>query len=335
MKQASKRGVLKGHGWILFFYSVPSKPVSNRMKVWRKLIKAGAVQLKGAVYILPFNDEHYEFLQWLVSEIAEMKGEGFFTRIEKIDTIKDSEIIALFDQQRADDYKAAEKSLDDLERRLNSIQKGAKAKNVRGLSQQFSKLRKAFEEVKRIDFFSSREGEALNSRMKRVGAELKRLSGTETKKEGPATIIQKSVADYQAKEWVTRKKPFIDRMASAWLIRRFIDKSAFFGFIDEKDGEAIGENTVAFDVRGGEFTHVGDMCTFEALIRSFALKDRSLKKIAEIVHDLDMKDEKYKAEEAKGLEDILAGIRKTAKDDREALEKGMQVFEMLYVSRTP
>jgi len=94
MKHASQKGAMKGQGWILFFYSVPSKPVSNRMKVWRKLMKAGAVQLKGAVYLLPFNDEHYELLQWLVSEIAEMKGEGAFTRIEHIDTMKDSGIIA-------------------------------------------------------------------------------------------------------------------------------------------------------------------------------------------------------------------------------------------------
>ena len=333
MKHASKRGVLKGHGWILFFYSVPSKPVSNRMKVWRKLIKAGAVQLKGAVYILPFNDEHYEFLQWLVSEIAEMKGEGAFTRIEKIDTMKDSEIIALFDQQRADDYKTIEKALYDLERRLSSIQKGTTAQNIRGLSEQFNRLRKEFEEVKRVDFFSSGKGEALNKRIKRVDADLKNLSGTEMKKESPMTISTKSVTVYQRRIWVTRKKPFIDRMASAWLNRRFIDKSASFAFIDEKDLDAMGRDSVVFDMRGGDFTHAGDMCTFEVLVKSFGLKDKILKKMSEIVHDLDLKDEKYKAAEAKGLEDILAGIRKTAKDDRDALEKGMAIFEMLYVSR--
>jgi hypothetical protein len=134
--------------------------------------------------------------------------------------------------------------------------------------------------------------------------------------------------------WITRKKPFVDRMASAWLIRRFVDKNASFDFIDEKDAEAVGKGSVVFDMRGGEFTHAGDMCTFQVIIKSFGLKDKTLKKIAEIVHDLDMKDEKYKATEAKGLEDILIGIRKTAKDDDDALEKGMAVFEMLYVSKT-
>ena len=334
MKPVPPKGTTKGQGWILFFYSVSSKPVSNRMKVWRRLTKAGAVQLKGSVYILPYNDEHYEFLQWLVSEIAEMKGEGAFTRIEHIDSMKDSEIIALFDQQRANDYTTIEKALDDLERRLGSIRQGGKAQNTKGLSDQFSKLLKEFEDVKRVDFFFSKEGEALNERIKRVGADLKKLSGTETKEESPVTISSRAVDAYRGRVWVTRKKPFIDRMASAWLIKRFIDTRASFSFIDEKNVDAVGKDSVAFDMRGGEFTHIGDLCTFEVLVKSFGFKDKNLKKMSEIVHDLDMKDEKYKSAEAKGLEDILIGIRKTAKDDADALERGMAVFEMLYVSKS-
>lgn len=333
MRQSSQKGAVTSEGWILFFYTVPSKPVSNRMKVWRKLMKAGAVQLKGAVYILPFNDEHYELLQWLVAEIAAMKGEGAFTRIEKIDTMKDSEIIALFDQQRANDYRALEKALDDLERRLGSIRKGGKAQNTRGLSDQSSKLLKEFEEVRRIDFFSSKEGEALNERIKRVHAELNKMSAARTKEESPAAISPRAIDTFRGKVWVTRKKPFIDRMASAWLIKRFIDKGAAFDFIDEKDVDAVRKNSIVFDMRGGEFTHIGDLCTFEVLVKSFGFKDKTLKKMGEIVHDLDTKDEKYKSAEAKGLEDILIGIRKTAKDDGDALEKGMQVFEMLYMSK--
>ena len=333
LRSASHKNTLQWQGGIIFFYSVPSKPVSSRMKVWRKLIKAGAVQLKGSVYILPFNDDHYEFLQWLVSEIAEMKGEGAFARIEHIDTMKDSENIALFDQQRANDYRATKKAADYLEQRLGSIRQGGEAQNIKGLSEQFAKLLKEFEEVKKIDFFSSKEGVALNERIQRVAAELRKLSEAETAKESPLTISIRAVDAYQGKIWVTRKKPFIDRMASAWLIRRFIDKGAFFKFIDEKDIDTVGKNSIVFDMRGGEFTHVGDLCTFEVLVKSFGFKDKTLKKMAEIVHDLDMRDEKYRAAEAKGLENILAGIRNTAKDDRNAIEKGIQVFEMLYMSK--
>lgn len=334
VKSASHKSTLHGQGWIIFFYSVPSKPVSSRMKVWRKLIKAGAVQLKGSVYILPFSEDHYEFLQWLVSEIAGMKGDAAFVKIEKIDTMKDPEIIALFNRQRASDYKVIEKALEEIERRLSSTQKGGKSQNLPNISEYITRLRKDFEEVKKTDFFSSDEGKSLAVGIKQAEAEIRSHSMPGTKMERPAAISPQSPDDYQGKTWVTRKRPFIDRMASAWLIRKFIDGDSTFSFVDEKDMETDGKHYIAFDVRGGEFTHAGDLCTFEVLLRSFGLKDKALKKIAEIVHDLDMKDEKFKAAEARGLEDIITGIRKTAKDDREALEKGMDVFEMLYVSKS-
>jgi hypothetical protein len=304
------------------------------MKVWRRLIKVGAVQLKGAVYILPFSDEHYEFLQWLSSEIGQMKGESGFVKTEKIDSMKDSELMALFNRQRADDYKSIGKALDDLERRVGSTQKGGKAQNVKDISEQFAKIIKNFEEVRKVDFFSSRDGHALNQRIKRTEVSLKTLSGAEPKKEKPVAITPRRLEDYHGKTWVTREKPFIDRMASAWLIKRFIDKNASFNFIDEKNMDSVGKGSIVFDMSGGEFTHVGDMCTFEVLVKSFGFKDKTVKKIAEIVHDLDLKDEKYKSAEAKGLEDILTGIRKAAKDDADALERGMAVFEMLYVSKS-
>ena len=334
LKTASHKSALQGQGWIIFFYSVPSKPVSSRMNVWRKLIKTGAVQLKGSVYILPFNEDHYELLQWLVSEIAAMKGEAAFVKIEKVDTMKDPEIIALFNKQRATDYKVIEKSLEDIERKLSSTQKGGKSQDLPGISDHLARLRKDFEEVMTTDFFSSDEGKTLAAKAKQVEAELRSHLVTGEKREKPAAIIQQSPDDYQEKTWVTRKRPFIDRMASAWLIRKFIDRDATFAMMDENDMETVGKHYIGFDVRGGEFTHTGDLCTFEVLIKSFGLKDKALRKIAEIVHDLDMKDEKYKAAEAKGLEDILIGIRKTAKDDADALEKGMAVFEMLYVSKS-
>lgn len=322
------------NGWLLFFYSVPSKPVSNRMKVWRKLAKVGAAALKGSVYILPFNDEHYEFLQWLVSEIAAMKGEGAFARIEHIDTMEDSEIIVLFDQQRVADYRILEKALDDLERKLGSMRQGGKIQNAKGLSDQFSRVLKEFEEVTKIDFFSSKEGAALSGKIKRVDSELNKIAGIDAGQQRPAAISTRAADAYQGKTWVTRRKPFIDRMASAWLIRRFIDKNATFDFMDERALDAGQKNAVVFDMRGGEFTHVGDLCTFEVLVRSFGIKDKTVKKMAEIVHDLDTKDEKYGSAEAKGVEDVLIGIRKTARNDTDALERGMAVFEMLYMSKS-
>ena len=290
------------------------------------------MQLKGSVYILPDNEEHYEFLQWLVTEIAGMKGEGAFARIENIETIKNSEIIALFNEQRESDYRDISKSLDDLDRRLGSIQKWTKVQNIKVISEQFDKLVKEYDGTVAVDFFHPTEGKRLSERIINLKSQIRALSGAEEGKESP--VLTRDITKYQGRVWVTRKKPFIDRMASAWLIKKFIDSKAVFGFIDEKEIDTLDNNSSAFDIREGEFTHSGDMCTFEVLIKAFGLKDKILRKMSEIVHDLDLRDDKYKAVEAKGLEDILAGIRKSAKDDSEALEKGIAVFEMLYVSKT-
>jgi len=176
----------KGMGWLLFFYSVPSKPVSNRMKVWRKLMKTGAAQLKGSVYILPDTEEHYELLKWLVSEIFGMRGEGAFTRIEKIETMKDSEIINLFDEHRVNAYRTIAKGLDELERMTSSIRQGARVSNIRTLADQFNKLQKEFEEVRRIDFFNSGKGDALTGRIKRLHIKFNILSGVVGPKDIPS-----------------------------------------------------------------------------------------------------------------------------------------------------
>ena len=134
------------------------------------------------------------------------------------------------------------------------------------------------------------------------------------------------IEEYQDKTWATRKRPFVDRFASAWLIKKFIDENASFVFIDENNLDKMDKDVIPFDIRGGRFTHAGDLCTFEVLMKSFSLKDKTLRKIAEIVHELDVKDDKFSNPEAKGIEDILSGIRKTAKDDNESLGKGIAIF---------
>ncbi len=323
---------MKTNGWLLFFYSVPSKPVSNRMKVWRRLAKAGAIQFKGAVYILPYSDENYELFQWLVSEVASTKGDAAFVRVENIETAKNNEVINIFNQQREKDYRVLMKSTEELERKISSIRKGGGSQNNKKLLDHLNRLNKEFEGIRAVDFFSSKAGESLKKQIEALGSGMKEISRSGAK-EQKIILSPKHISDYKNKTWVTRENPFIDRMASAWLIKKFIDKNAVFAFGGEKDIAGLDKNSVAFDIREGEFTHVGDMCTFEVLLRSFGLKDKTLRKIAEMVHELDMKDEKYKNSEAKGIEEILTGIRKTAKNDTEAIEKGMAVFEMLYASK--
>lgn len=318
--------------WLLIFYSVPSKPVSNRMKLWRKMAKAGALQLKGAVYALPATEEHYELFQWLIAEVASMGGDGAFVKTPRIETMKNSEIIALFNEARESDLRTLEKKLEPLERKVQSVRKGTSTQNIRKLSEQTAKLSKEYDDLRAIDFFSCRTGGSMGKRIHALDAELRRIAKPSADG-APQHLSPRKPEDYQGRTWVTRRNPFVDRMASAWLIRRFIDPGARFGFIDEKDAPQPQDGAVAFDIRGGEFTHQGDLCTCEVLLRSFGIRDSAAARIAELVHDLDIRDDKYGAAEAAGVEEMLAGIRKTARSDAEALERGMALFELLYAAK--
>jgi hypothetical protein len=318
--------------WLLFFYSLPSKPVKNRMTIWRKLLKAGALSFKGSVYMLPYTEEHLEFLTWLVSEVLSLKGEGSFVRVNKIETIDSQQIISLFNQQRETDYQRILKECDHIERKITSTRIGGASQDKKNITNQIRKCQKDFEDIRKIDFFISNKGLEVGRRLERIVETLNSLSGTGIEKHSGTTAPAR-IEDYKHKTWATRKSPFVDRFASAWLIKKFIDKNASFTFIDEKDLDNMAKDVIPFDIRGGRFTHAGDLCTFEVLMKSFSLKDKTLRKIAEIVHELDLKDDKFRTYEAKGIEDILSGIRKTAKDDHESLEKGISIFEMLYESK--
>ncbi|OGW30116.1 MAG: hypothetical protein A2X56_00390 [Nitrospirae bacterium GWC2_57_13] len=323
---------LSEHEWLLIFYSVPSRPVANRMKLWRKMARAGALQFKGAVYALPATEEHYELFQWLIAEVASMGGDGAFVKASRIETMKNSEIIALFNEARETDFRGLEKKLDPLERKIQSVRKGTSTQNIKKLAEQTIKLTKEYDAVRAIDFFSSKTGGGIGKRIHALDAELRKIARPAMAGSAQEPSLRKP-EDYQNRTWVTRKNPFVDRMASAWLIRRFIDPGARFGFIDEQEAAQPRDRAVSFDIRGGEFTHQGDLCTCEVLLRSFSVRDSAAARIAEIVHDLDIRDEKYGTVEAAGVEEMLAGIRKTAGNDNEALERGMSVFEMLYAAK--
>ncbi len=323
---------MAGQEWLIIFYGVPSNPVSNRMKIWRKLAKAGAVQLKGSVYILPASEEHEEFLQWLIGEVKLMGGDGAFVRTPEIKTMPDNDIIRLFTMQVGEEYGRLERSLDVIERKVQSIRKGSRGEEGKRLANQASKIVKEVEDIGKRDWFNSLSGKSIRKRMQALESGLREAG--KGFREDVVPIAARQKQDYQGKIWATRKKPFVDRMASAWLIRRFIDPKAAFRFIDEREVDGLEASMVAFDIRGGEFTHIGDLCTFEVLVKAFGIKDKAVKKIAEIVHDLDVKDDKYAKPEASGIEEILSGIRKTSRDDASALEQGMRAFEMLYFSKS-
>lgn len=302
------------------------------MKIWRKLAKTGAVQLKGAVYILPATDEHRELFQWIIGEVKSIGGDGSFVRTTRIETLTNSEVRGLFNSQRDAEYRDLEKALEVLERRVQSSRKGSVAGVRAGVGKDLALLKKTCEEIGSRNFFNARLGQETGRRIQTLEAAIKGLQEPGPGKAEP--LSRKDAKAYSRRVWVTRKRPFIDRMASAWLIRRFVDPTATFQFIDEKDIDKLSPGEVAFDLQGGEFTHHGELCTFEVIARSFGIRDKAVRKISEIVHDLDLKDDRYGNSAGSGIEEILLGIRKTSNDDNDMLEKGMDVFEMLYQSRT-
>ena len=320
--------------WLLFFYSIPATPVNNRVKIWRKLAKTGAVQLKGGVYILPNKEEHHEVLQWLLAELPGLKGEGLLVTTDTIEPLQQVEIISLFNQQRNPEYQAITSKIDELSGRIRNLQKGGRDKKSISLFRQFEKLQTDYISVKQRDFFAAESGKPLSAQISLLRKQLEELSSPANRRTGGTSKQLPNggkIGNISGMTWLTRKRPYVDRMASAWLIRRFIDDKATFGFRDEAELQAINsKQEFTYDVRNGDFTHIDDLCTFEVLLKSFRLEADGLNYLAGIVHDIDVKDGKFAAPEAHVVEMILKGIRKRGLSDDETLEQGMAIFEALY-----
>lgn len=324
--------------WLLFFYTIPATPVNNRVKIWRKLVKTGAVQLKGGVYILPYREELHEALQWLLAELPGLKGEGLLAKTDNIEPLLPEEIIALFNEQRQPQYQEIAGKIDEFSVRMSNLRKGGKDKKATSLFRHYEKIQADFQAVLQRDFFQSEYGMDVLEQLNTLRKQLEELSAIEKdQKRTISTALPngRTLTGFSGLTWVTRKRPFVDRMASAWLIRRFIDPTASFTFRDESELLNLDDRQeVSYDVRNGDFTHIDDLCTFEVLVRSFHLTDRALDSLARIVHDIDIKDGKFSVPEAHAIEMILKGIRNRDLSDSETLEQGIALFEALYLSIT-
>ncbi len=310
--------------WLLLIHQLPAKPAYARVKVWRRLQALGAVTVKGSVYALPANSETREDFAWLAKEIVESGGEAIVCEAALIEGLSDNELQALFDQARDEDYARIAAEARELAARLGEDQPDNSLAEIAG---QAARLRKQLDAVVAIDFFGA------ETRATAEGL----VSGLETalKQEGDAVIDAKPTAPptgaLKNRVWVTRQGVQVDRIASAWLVRRFIDEGARFKFVPGK-GYALQPGELRFDMFEGEFTHVGDRCTFEVLIAHAGLGDPALAAIGEIIHDLDLKDDKYGREEAAGVRSLIAGIAASSPDDEQRLARGAVLLDDLYRS---
>jgi hypothetical protein len=310
--------------WLLLIHQLPAKPAYLRVKIWRRLQGIGAIAVKNAVHALPMSEGTQEDFEWLLREIVEGGGEAFLCETRLIDGLSDDEVRKLFDQARDADYEEIAK---DARAVTKSLRPKLKREAVNERRAQAARLRKRLAEVADIDFFGAIGREAAERSLKELEARLAEdvPVATNTKSEAKTEAL----AALRKRTWVTRQGVHIDRIASAWLIRRFIDPEAHFKFVSGK-GYRAAEGELRFDMFQAEFTHEGDKCTFEVLLDRVASKDPALHAIAEIIHDVDLKDNKFGRDEAVGIRTLIDGIALTTPDDLERIARGTEVFNNLY-----
>jgi len=310
--------------WLLLIHQIPPKPDYFRVKIWRRLQRLGAVAIKNSVYVLPKNEQTQEDFQWVLREIVEGGGEATLCEARLVDGLSDGEVEVLFQTARSADYDEIAVEA----RRLAAIpMPKSKIKDDRSaqIETDLAKLKRRLAEVVAIDFFGARGREVVDGLISGIEARLhENKSGTR-----PAKSAMLSLSELKDKTWVTRKGIYVDRIASAWFVRRFVDPGARFKFVPAKDYKPVpGE--IRFDMFEAEFTHEGDRCTLEILIERTGLNDPAVRRIAEIVHDIDLKDSKFGRQETPGIEQVIAGIAMAHKDDESRLARGSAVFDDLY-----
>jgi hypothetical protein len=320
--------------WILLIHQLPPKPTNLRVRTWRKLQKLGSVAIKNSVYVLPFNDKTYEDFQWLRQEIEAAGGEAAVFRAGAVEGATDDEIIAAFRKARDEEYTLVAADLEGLTGAINEQKRGGhlSAGRITAYEAELDRLHKELERVIAVDFFDASGRSAAVTAYERCRAALRATQSRSERlaKTRPTKTAAHDLTKYQGQRWVTRRNLFIDRLASIWLIKRFIDKRPRFYFVSE--GETV-EGAIRFDMYGAEFTHRGEDCTFETMINLFGLSDDAgLRAVAEIVHDIDLKDNKFNRLEAPGLSAVVRGLADLLKDDRKLVQQCNPIFDGLYES---
>lgn len=308
--------------WLLLIHHLPPKPAYFRVKIWRRLQALGAVPVKSSVYVLPLSEDSYEDFQWLLREIVAGGGEGTVCEARFTDGLSDAQVEELFRTARDEEYR-------ELSRDVLELVTAARKQRPAPLGDTTIRMRRRLSEIVERDFFSGRGRAAAEKALAELDGMVARTAPREPLK-GEAMAV-KTPGRYRRRTWVTRRGMQVDRIASAWLIRRFIDPDGRFKWVAEKDYRPQ-DGEVRFDMFEAEFTHVADQCTFEVLIERMKLEDSALEPIREIVHDLDLKDGKFGRSEAAGIRLLLAGIATPDRSDEDRLEQGSALFDQLYDS---
>jgi hypothetical protein len=300
---------MKATSWLLLLFSLPTNRKTERVAVWRRLRKMGAVPIKTSTYLLPDESPQYEQFQWLAQQIRDYGGDSTLVRAQGIEGLTRDEIVSLFNAARDKEYAELRKTLQNfISRRKRS--------DAEFVAVELERLTKQFRELREIDFFDSARGHEVAMLLRRA--------------EGPHRRRKLQTLDakqYRGKTWLTRPRPEIDRVGSAWLISKFIDPKAKFLFAPT--AQSIPD-AIPFDMLDAEFSHHGNNCTFETLSKRFAIADKAAAKIGEMIHDADLDDARFQRVEGVGMDRVLRGWAKQGLPDEEILRRGFECFDALY-----
>jgi hypothetical protein len=300
---------MKATSWLLLLFSLPTNRNTERVAVWRRLKKMGAVQIKTSAYLLPDEPAQYEQFQWLAKQIRDYGGDSTLVRAQEIEGLTKEKVVSLFNAARDQDYAVLRKALQTFIARRRKSDAAAAATELERFTRQFRELRQ-------IDFFDSARGHEVAMLLRRA--------------EGPKRSWKLQTLDakqYREKTWLTRPRPEIDRVGSAWLISKFIDPKAKFVFAPTV--QAVPE-AIPFDMLDAEFSHHGNCCTFETLTKRFSIADKAVTKIGEMIHDADLDDARFQRVECVGIDRVLKGWAKEGLPDEEILRRGFECFDALY-----
>ncbi len=310
--------------WLLLVHQLPSTPSNLRVRTWRRLQQLGAVPVKQAVYVLPDTPDAREDFEWLKTEIKSAGGDASVFAADSVDSWSDDALVEEFRRARQEAYAALADDIEKVLRRVGAPRRrrGTRAPAARRLVDTF---RARLGSIEHVDFFGSAGRDRVTVLLQQLE---EKVSGSGSVAGRPRTSGASDARDYANRLWVTRPHPGVDRMACAWLIRRFVDPRARFAFAPDR--ESVPDGAVPFDMFGVEFSHQGEGCTFETICAAFGVQDHAVSRIAAIVHDLDLKDERFGAPEAPTVGTVIAGLRLSVTDDGELLQQGMALFESLY-----
>lgn len=297
--------------WLLLLYGLPARKNAARVNLWRQLRKCGALPFKTSAYLLPDQPEHFERLQWLAQQVREEGGDATIIRVSEIEGLQHRDVVHLFNEARATDYVG-------LTTAINELVRGRKKLVDEAFTLELARLTRQFEDIRKIDFFACAQASEV-LRWLQQAAQKTMVKPVKFKRLAPKQFIGRT--------WLTRPRPGIDRAGSAWLIRKFIDPQARFIF--GNDPQARPE-AIPYDMYEGDFSHHGEDCTFETLVKWFRITDRAVMKIACMVHDADLEDGKFQMAECIGIDRILQGWAKSGLSDAELLQRGGECFEALY-----